>query len=778
MLLALRNQLKRPLTLVFVSLVVLITGVVAADYFTGLPKSAVATYVGRDACVECHQTESLAFKGSHHDLAMDVATDESVIGDFNDVVFEHDGLQNRLFRDGDRFMVHTEGPDGKMQDFEVKYVFGVDPLQQYMVEFDRDPESSDDEIGRLQVLRISWDTHRKEWFYLRPPDVPEKLEPDDPLHWTGVAQRWQTMCADCHSTNLKTNHDVETLTYHTTFSEIDVSCEACHGPASLHIEMARGNSLFWDRHHGYGLAQLKGEDATGQLEACAPCHSRRSLMDADYQAGDPFCSHFNLELLRGDTYHDDGQIKDEVYVYGSFVQSKMFHKGIRCTDCHDPHSLELKHPGNETCTSCHQHAAGKYDVPSHHHHAVGSEGAKCVNCHMPHTTYMEVDPRRDHSLRVPRPDLSVSIGTPNACSSCHVKDQLENISADKRESLDLYQDWLLAASEGDEEVAEAISKTDQWCDEACDRWYGDDRQTPAHYGEILHGLRSGDSGSIAKALRYVMEPPEIAPVLARATTLDELLQSGRGREAISAAKAVLKDSNEHPILRATAARVMGASGPSDAVKTLMPLLTDPSRLVRSEATKALVSSGGYQTLSGTRQKQADLAIDAIEDELMLASDRAGAHMAWASLSEQRGDYLEAAEAYQNAIRVQPSMSGPRTNYASMLDQLVSAAAQSREAQSAIVQLFGGSGALNELMNQASEKAAQLRRYELPLLGRDAKLASNNADVQYRYGLALYLSGDLPAAEKQLQRAAELAPDVEIFSTALQLLRERINQSEK
>ncbi|WP_286764540.1 multiheme c-type cytochrome, partial [Rhodopirellula sp. UBA1907] len=472
MLLALRNQLKRPLTLVFVSLVVLITGVVAADYFTGLPKSAVATYVGRDACVECHQTESLAFKGSHHDLAMDVATDESVIGDFNDVVFEHDGLQNRLFRDGDRFMVHTEGPDGEMQDFEVKYVFGVDPLQQYMVEFDRDPESSDDEIGRLQVLRISWDTHRKEWFYLRPPDVPEKLEPDDPLHWTGVAQRWQTMCADCHSTNLKTNHDVETLTYHTTFSEIDVSCEACHGPASLHIEMARGNSLFWDRHHGYGLAQLKGEDATGQLEACAPCHSRRSLMDADYQAGDPFCSHFNLELLRGDTYHDDGQIKDEVYVYGSFVQSKMFHKGIRCTDCHDPHSLELKHPGNETCTSCHQHAAGKYDVPSHHHHAVGSEGAKCVNCHMPHTTYMEVDPRRDHSLRVPRPDLSVSIGTPNACSSCHVKDQLENISADKRESLDLYQDWLLAASEGDEEVAEAISKTDQWCDEACDRWYG------------------------------------------------------------------------------------------------------------------------------------------------------------------------------------------------------------------------------------------------------------------------------------------------------------------
>ncbi|MCC9657931.1 HEAT repeat domain-containing protein [Rhodopirellula halodulae] len=777
MLSTLRNQLRRPLVLVGLGVVLLISGAVAADYFTGLPKDAVATFVGRESCVECHKDESHSFAGSHHDLAMDIATDDTVLGDFNDVVFEHDGLQNRLFRDGERFMIHTEGPDGKMQDFEVKYVFGVDPLQQYMVEFDRDPDANENEIGRLQVLRISWDTHRKEWFYLRPPDVPEKLEPDDPLHWTGVAQRWQTMCADCHSTNLKTNHDVKTLTYHTTFSEIDVSCEACHGPASLHVEMARGNSLFWDRHHGYGLAKLKGSDPTGQLEACAPCHSRRSVLDPDYQAGDAFCSHFNLELLRGDTYHDDGQIKDEVYVFGSFVQSKMYHKGIRCTDCHDPHSLELKHPGNETCTSCHQHSAGKYDVPSHHHHAVGSEGAKCVNCHMPHTTYMDVDPRRDHSLRVPRPDLSVSIGTPNACSGCHVKDQLESLPAEKRDSLTLYQDWLLAASQGDEEVAEAIAKTDQWCNEACDRWYGANRQTPAHYGEILSGLRSGDSKAISRALRYVTQPPEIAPVLARATALDELMRSGRAREAISAAKTVLKDANEHPILRSTAARVLGNTNPSDAVKVLLPLLDDPSRLVQSEAIKALVSSGGYQTLSGTRRKKADLAIDEIEKELMVASDRAGAHMAWASLSEQRGDFVEAAKAYENAMRVQPEMSGPRTNFAAMLDQLVNAASQSGDARSAIVKLFGDTGTLTEVATRASEKAKKLRRDELPLLGRDAKLAADNAEVQYRYGLALYLSGDLPAAEKQLQRAAELAPDVEIFSTALQLLRDRMKSSE-
>ena len=373
----------------------LISGVVAlaliggvfADYWSARPPGIEATFVGRSSCADCHQAEAAAYQGSHHDLAMDLATEETVLGDFNDATLEHDGMVSRMYRDGDRFMVYTEGEDGQMQDFEVKYVFGVEPLQQYMVEFDRTSDMPADQVSRVQVLRISWDTKEKRWFYLRPPDVDEKLEPDDPLHWTGIAQRWQTMCADCHSTNLARNFDANSNRYHTTFSEIDVSCEACHGPGSLHVELAQDKSLFWDRRYGYGLAKLKGDDPEPQLQTCAPCHSRRGILDSSFRAGDSYCDHFQLELLRPDTYFADGQIKDEVYVYGSFIQSRMYHKGIRCTDCHDPHSLQLKHPGNETCTSCHQHSAGKYDVPSHHHHVPGTAGAMCVDCHMPCLLY-------------------------------------------------------------------------------------------------------------------------------------------------------------------------------------------------------------------------------------------------------------------------------------------------------------------------------------------------------------------------------------------------------
>jgi len=722
---------------------------VFADYWQTLPADATPTFVGRAACIDCHRDQAEAFAGSHHDKAMELATDTSVLGDFDNATIEHDGIVSRMFRDGQRFMIHTEGETGEMEDFEVKYVFGVEPLQQYMVEFDRDESTADHEIPRVQVLRISWDTINQKWFYLRPPDVPEKLAPDDPLHWTGTAQRWQTMCADCHSTNLQTNFDPQTARYHTTFSEIDVSCEACHGPGSLHVELAQNKTFFWDRHLGFGLATLKGDDPEPQLQSCAPCHSRRGVMDHRFVAGEHYHDFFNLELLQEHTYYADGQIKDEVYEYGSFLQSKMYHKGIRCSDCHDPHSLKLKHQGNATCTSCHQHPAGKYDVPSHHHHAVGSEGAQCVNCHMPGRTYMEVDFRRDHSLRVPRPDLSVSRGTPNACSSCHVRDALDQVPQDRRDSLREYADWLAAAEQGDTRIAELIRQTDQWCSQAVERWYGPDRTAQPHYGEAIAAFRSGEPDGVQRMLALALQRDELTPVIARATALDNLAAIGDA-SAAKAAEDLLADISEHPLLRAAAIRALAVASPATIKRTLLPLLRDEARLVRSEATQLLSTAAVYRTLSAGERTQVDLALREVQAALVVTADRAGAHMAWASLCEQRGRLPEAIAAYQTAIRVEPNMAGPRTNLAALLDQV----AQQGD-------------------SRAGERAAELRREELPLLARDSKLAPENAVVQYRYGLALYLDGQLPKALQQLERAVELAPEVGDYQLALRLLREKI-----
>lgn len=743
-------------------ILLLLGGGVFADYWAAVPLEHQATFVGREACVQCHKDQAKAFTGSHHDLAMDLATDQTVRGDFEDAEIEHDGIVSRMFRDGDKFMVRTEGETGEMENFEVKYVFGYEPLQQYMVEFDRTDDMADNEIGRVQVLRISWDTEKKEWFYLRPPDVSDKLEPDDPLHWTGIAQRWQTMCADCHSTNLQRNYDPETQQYHTTFSEIDVSCEACHGPGSLHVELANKKTLFWDRNHKYGLAQLKGEDAQPQLQTCAPCHSRRGVLNSQFKAGQPFCNNFSLELLQPDTYHDDGQIKDEVYVYGSFIQSRMHYKGIRCTDCHDPHTLKLKSPGNQTCTSCHQHAAGKYDVPSHHHHKPGTPGAMCVNCHMPETTYMHVDPRRDHSLRIPRPDLSLELGTPNACSGCHVADQLEAVETGAKSKLNEYADWLRIADEFPS-VASAIEKTNKWCDDACEQWYGEQRRKDPHFAEVLSAYRRGEPNSASRLIALAAKSDEFAPPIVRATALSELAMGPDVASAVKVASTLLDDDQQNPIVRAAAIQVLERLpmldrefGSRKTGRSLLKHLKDESTLVRTEAARAMVGSGAYLTLSAREKKSVDVVLEEVKSALMSAPDRAGAHMGWAMLCENRSLYREAVQAYQTAMAVEPRMTGARTNLAALLESAAETVAP-REAA------------------DYRETAKKLRAEELPLLARDAGLAPDNADLQYRYGLALYLSGDMKGAIKQLNRAVELAPDVPTFRTARELLKEKLSE---
>ena len=393
-------------------------------------------FVGGVSCAECHPKETELWRGSHHDLAMQEATPETVLGDFSGVEHEYFGVTSTFFRRGDEFFVRTDGPDGGLVEHRIAYAFGVEPLQQYLIEF---PD------GRLQALSICWDTRPEaagggRWFHLYPD---EAVTYEHPLHWTGPQQNWNFMCAECHSTGLEKNYDIADNSYSTTWSEIDVSCEACHGPGSRHVAWARSTAADKpigdepvhqeDLELAVTLKDLDGgswgvDPATltpsrsvprsswTQLETCGRCHSRRVVIDPDYTHGRPLVDTHQPALLEGRLYHADGQILDEVYVYGSFLQSKMHREGVTCGDCHDPHSAELiLGDADLTCARC--HAPARFDTPEHHFHPVGSPGASCVECHMPSRNYMVVDPRRDHSFRIPRPGLSSEVGAPDACSS-------------------------------------------------------------------------------------------------------------------------------------------------------------------------------------------------------------------------------------------------------------------------------------------------------------------------------------------------------------------------
>ncbi|HET6223280.1 MAG TPA: cytochrome c3 family protein, partial [Dongiaceae bacterium] len=332
-----------------------------------------ATYVGGETCGQCHAGEATAWRTSHHALAMQHASAETMLGDFNDATVTHGGVTSRFFRQGGKFMVHTDGPDGALHDYAIDFTFGVAPLQQYLVAF---PD------GRLQALPLAWDTRPKaeggqRWFHLYPN---ETIAAGDPLHWTGLQQNWNYMCAECHSTNLRRNYDAQAKRYATTWSEINVSCEACHGPGSQHIAWAKreagwekidaqskGLAVILDERHGVtwtldpqtgNSTRSRPRDTMHEIEACVLCHSRRAQIWDAVTPGAPIGDSHRVALLDNGLYFPDGQIHDEVYEYGSFRQSRMFQAGVTCSDCHEPHSLALRAPGNGVCLQC--HASEKY----------------------------------------------------------------------------------------------------------------------------------------------------------------------------------------------------------------------------------------------------------------------------------------------------------------------------------------------------------------------------------------------------------------------------------
>lgn len=505
---------------------------------------------------------------------MDPATEETVVDPaaFDDVEFTHFGVTSKFSRRDGKFFVTTDGEDGKLQTHEIKYVFGVDPLQQYMVEFpDKKtvvaPDGSKVELpaGRIQCLSIAWDTHRSRWFHLYPK---QQIPAGDWLHWTGGGQNWNYMCADCHSTNLQKNFDVAANAYHTSWTEIDVGCEACHGPASEHLARAESSLGFNDpRHfHSYALNRLKGGSSLGEIETCAPCHSRRRIVHGEYVHGRPYNDFYEVEKLDGNLYFADGQIKEELYEYGSFLQSRMFRENVRCSNCHDPHSLKPKFAGNALCTQC--HVVAKYDTPAHHHHELNSTGSKCVECHMPERTYMEVDPRRDHSIRVPRPDLTAKLGAPNACAQCH------DAIGKEKSNLAFSNDKLISVVES---------------------WYPNSpyRKRP-HFGEILEAGKQGKADA-AEALCDLARPRPVDTSDQRAVAVGPIVRASAVALLAAYPSEITRDAlrralkDDDPLVRTAAVRAIAAGRDEVRIfsKELIEKLDDPLRDVRTEAANAL-----------------------------------------------------------------------------------------------------------------------------------------------------------------------------------------------
>lgn len=562
-------------------------------------------FLGDEACKSCHQAEFNSWKGSHHDKAMMFADSTSVLADFKGETYTSQGLTSYFYqKDGD-YYVNTEGPDGKYQDYKIVYTFGVTPLQQYIVKFPN---------GHYQCLRTAWDSIKKEWFDLYP-DF--KVVHSEWLHWTKGGLNWNNMCADCHSTNVRKNYHSNTDSYDTQYAIINVNCESCHGPGKQHVEDA---IRLGDSYTDSKTLKMTITTPPKQLvDDCARCHVRREQFSEFYNFEGSLLDHYFPEIIREPLYHPDGQILDEVYVYGSFIQSKMYQNNVACNHCHDSHSLKLKFDDNLLCAQCHEPKT--YDNPTHHFHKMNTEASKCINCHMTGKYYMGVDFRRDHSFRIPRPDLSLKFNTPNACTGCH-----------------------------DE-------KDDEWAWAEFKKQYG----VPdyIHFSEKLApGITLQPNADVG--LIELMNDT-LQPAIARASAA-RALSNYNSQNHIEAFLKLLND--ESPLVRGVTIDVLGEINTPDYLNYFLPLLEDGKRSVRIKAFFALAAMDETQIpehLKAPYKKVEKEFFIHIKSNL----DFTGTNIKLANYNLKKGNIQKAIEGYEKALKIDNLNNQVRLNLANL-----------------------------------------------------------------------------------------------------------------
>jgi len=593
----------------------------AASACNGLDARA-PRFVGSEACSSCHASEFDGWRGSQHANAMQEATPPAVLGRFDGGRFTNGAATYTFSRRGDTSIVNAAGADGTPHDYAVRYTFGVWPLQQYLVQLSK---------GRLQTFPVAWDARRatdggQRWFSLTPG---MEAPPADPFHWTGAQYNWNYMCADCHSTAVRKRYVADSDAFHTTFSAINVDCEACHGPASGHLSWAKypawlRRRLWPDNRLPSRLTERSGvrwsiDSTTGnahrsvprtsdrEIETCAQCHARRNHIADGYVAGAPLLDYYAPLPILSSLYHPDGQQLDEVYTYASFLQSKMYGAGVTCSDCHNPHTQKLRAPGNLVCAQCHRPA--KYDTTTHHFHRAGGAGAQCVSCHMPDTNYMQIDRRRDHSIRIPRPDLTVTLGTPNACNRCHT-------DRDARWAAAAIRRWYPTPNPGFQRFAGSFA--------------ADDRGAPSAADSL---------GAIANDATQ--------PWMVRASALARLA-AHPGPVAVAAARASSRDPN--PTVRLYALQALENAGEQDRLSVAPPLLADSRRAVRQEA--AWILAPVARSLSDQTARTAfDSAMREFIGSQSYNADRAPSRLRLATFFGELGRFDDAATEIHAAERL-------------------------------------------------------------------------------------------------------------------------------
>ena len=677
---------------------------------------ADSEFLGDNNCKECHKEEFKDWQGSHHDKAMQIADSTSVLASFNDEKFTSQGITSHFYKKGNNFYVNTEGPDGNYHEYKVIYTFGITPLQQYIVQF---PD------GHYQCLRTAWDSVENKWFDLYP-DF--KVVHSEWLHWSRGALNWNNMCADCHSTNVRKNYDQKTHSYNTKYAIINVNCEACHGPGKKHVEDV---NRLGDNYTSTGTMHMTLDTKPKELvDQCARCHMRREQYSTNFNFEGTMLDHYFPQILNDQLYYPDGQILDEVYVYGSFVQSKMYQNNVTCNNCHNSHSLKLKFEGNALCAQC--HLPNKYDTPKHHFHKENTEASQCINCHMTGKYYMGNDFRRDHSFKIPRPDLSLKYGSPNACTGCHE------------------------------------DKDDKWAWEEFIKQYGE--VDSIHFSEKLApGLIQEPNAHIGLA---ELMNDKTQPEMVRASAV-RAISNYNTEDLIEQYLSLLND--ESPLVRGTTLDVLSEINTTDYATYFLPLLEDSKRSVRVKAFYGLGGLTEFQIPEKYKSSYQKVKKEFF-DYLNINSDFAGGRIKRAQYYIKKGDLQTGIEGYESALEIDNINNQIRLDLANLYYNNQNFLKAEKTFKTVIEQepeygpVYYSLGLLYAELNRIDEAIIQMQNA--------ANHMPTNTRIYYNLGLLYGKKQDYKNAEKTLVNGLKIDANNESLLYALAHHYSNTNQGEK
>jgi len=560
-------------------------------------------YAGSSSCRECHEKFYQLWSTSMHGLAMQPYT----LGFAAIQLTPHQGEivigKDKYRADIVEGVVIETGRKG-MKKYKIEHVLGGKNVYYFLTPFNK---------GRLQTLPVAYDVNKKEWFDTAASGIRHFPggERGEAVSWKEYPYTFNTACYSCHVSQLSTNYDPKTDTYHTTWAEPGINCETCHGSAIEHNKIATATPK------GQPLPELriirtKTMTKVQRNDLCSSCHAKASPLTFEYKPEERFFDHFDLVTLEDPDYYPDGRDLGENYTLTSWSMSPCAKSGqLDCIHCHTSSGRYRfkKEKFNDACMPCHE---ARVNNPTEHtRHQAESEGSKCISCHMPMTAFARMN-RSDHSMLPPTPAATMAYKSPNACNICH-KD-----------------------------------KDAAWADKYVRQWRTRDYQAPVlERASLINAARKQDWTKLADMLTYINDPKRDEIF---AASLIRLISPTQDQKVLAALLIAAKDPS--PLVRGAAVQALGLISTTESLQALVEATGDEYRLVRVRAAAGLAIFP-RMTAPPADQAQISKANKEYLSFIMARPDQWTSHYNMGNYQLGRGETKNAIASYQKALKLEP-----------------------------------------------------------------------------------------------------------------------------